>query len=155
MKSLTVLIRELKSNEWIYRGLEKTGRLVETEAKKLVPVVNAILKMSISHEVVGNTVYIGTNNPYARYVEYGTGIYARNGDGRKTGWSYIVRGAYADKYWREGAKNCFIDAEGNKRIWTRGQKPQPFLERALANKTMEILEVFGASAFEAEGSITR
>ena len=48
---------------------------------------------------------------YAPYVEYGTGIYAVNGDGRKTPWSY---------------KN----AKG-KWVTTVGQKPNPRFEPAI------------------------
>ena len=48
------------------------------------------LKNSISHAVATdeNTVYIGTNNEYAIYNEFGTGIYADGGRGRQSPWSY-------------------------------------------------------------------
>lgn len=141
-KGLEVLIQKLNSDEWIRKGLAKAGRIVEREAKKNVPSVDGILRASIGHYVEGNEVHIGTNIPYAPYVEYGTGIYAAAGDGRKTPWAYIVRGAYADKYWQEGKPNCFMDADGNKWIWTRGQRPQPYLEPALKNKKAEIEACF-------------
>jgi len=53
-----------------------------------------------------------TDKEYAPYVHQGTGLFAKNGDGRK------------DVPWH------YQDAEGN---WhsTSGQKPNPFLERAL------------------------
>ena len=142
MKELSVLVKQLRSQEFVTRGLQKAARLVEAEAKKRVPDVNGILKMSIQHDVEGNTAHIGTNNPYAPYVEYGTGIFAVAGNGRQTPWAYIVRGAYADKYWSPDKKNCFMDAEGNKWIWTRGQKPQPYLETALKDNEKKILDLF-------------
>lgn len=53
-----------------------------------------------------------TDKEYAPYVHQGTGLFAENGDGRK------------DVPWH------YQDADGN---WhsTSGQKPNPFLERAL------------------------
>ncbi len=143
MNDLTVLITKLRNKEFIYSALERSGRLVEAEAKKKCPSVYAILKGSISHHREGNVEHIGTNNPYAMYVEYGTGIHAKNGNGRKTPWAYIVRGAYAEKYWSPEKKNCFMDAEGNKWIRTRGQKPQPYLENALKENAKKIYEIFG------------
>lgn len=142
MKDLQVLIEQLKSEEFVIKGLQKAGRIVEREAKRKVPSVDGVLKMSIMHEVIGHTVNIGTNMPYAPYVEYGTGIHAVKGDGRKTPWAYIVRGAYADKYWSPDKKNCFMDEEGNKWIRTRGQKPQPYLEPALKENEKQILDLF-------------
>lgn len=142
MKELSDLVEQLRTQVFVKKGLYKAARLVEREAKKRVPDVNGILKASILHEVEGNTAHIGTNIPYAPYVEYGTGLFAAKGDGRQTPWAYIVRGAYADKYWSPEKKNCFMDAEGNKWIWTRGQKPQPYLEPAARDNEQKILDFF-------------
>ena len=78
--------------------------------------------MSITHYVEGDTGVVGTNKQYAPYVEYGTGLFAREGNGRQTPWSYQ-------------------DAKGE---WhsTKGQKPQPFLEPALLDKQKEIIKIF-------------
>ena len=46
------------------------------------------LRGSISHKVRGDVCYVGTNNSHAIYNEYGTGIYADGGGGRKSPWSY-------------------------------------------------------------------
>lgn len=54
---------------------------------------------------------MGTNVEYAPYVEFGTGIYAAKGDGRKDKWGY------------EGADGTFHT--------TVGQRPQPFLNPAM------------------------
>ena len=68
-----------------------------------------------SDEIVGT---ISNSSEYAPYVHQGTGIYAKDGNGRKTPWKYEAK---AGKY-----KGWHI---------TRGQKPQPFLEKAkLDNK---------------------
>lgn len=78
------------------------------------PVDTGLLRSSITHEVdrVGNLVVgtIGTNMDYSPYLEFGTGLFAENNDGRKTPWRYQ-------------------DSKGD---WhtTIGQKPQPYLRPA-------------------------
>jgi len=44
---------------------------------------------------------------YAKYIEYGTGIYAVNGDGRKTPWIF--------------------ETNTGVRVWTRGMRAKPFM----------------------------
>lgn len=101
--------------------LTKACLLVENDAKKRCPVDTGQLRQSITHEVEGNTGVIGTNVEYAPYVEYGTGIHAKDGNGRQTPWSYQ-------------------DSQGN---WHRtvGQYPQPFLEPSLLENEEEILKL--------------
>lgn len=54
------------------RALEKIGLKAEGYAKKLAPVDTSRLRNSITHEVDGNDVYIGSNVEYAPFVELGT-----------------------------------------------------------------------------------
>lgn len=68
------------------RALERCGMKAEGYAKDLAPVDTGNLRNSITHEVDGNTVYIGTNVEYAPYVELGTGKYYPGG--RPTPWAY-------------------------------------------------------------------
>lgn len=96
------------------RGLEKIGLLAEGYAKKLCPVDTGKLRNSITHEVDGDDVYIGTNTEYGPYVELGTGIYYPGG-GRKTPWFYE-------------------DDKGKGHI-TSGSPPQPFLKPAATEHT--------------------
>lgn len=65
--------------------------------------------------------YVSTNLEYAPYVEYGTGLFAENGNGRQTPWKYQ-------------------DDDGN---WhtTKGQHPQPFMRPALSENKQDILRV--------------
>lgn len=53
------------------RALEIIGGKCETYAKKACPVDTGHLKNSITHQVRGDTVTIGTNVEYAPYVELG------------------------------------------------------------------------------------
>lgn len=102
--------------------LTKACLLVENDAKRKCPVDTGQLRQSITHEIEGNTGVVGTNVEYAPYVEYGTGIEARDGNGRQTPWSY----QRADGKW----------------ITTEGNKPQPFLEPALLKNEKKIKSLF-------------
>lgn len=75
-------------NEAVARALEAIGLQAEGYAKMLEYVDTGRLRNSITHGVDGDTAYIGTNVEYAPYVEFGTGIYASNGGGRKDPWAY-------------------------------------------------------------------
>jgi hypothetical protein len=59
-------------------------------------------------------VIVGNNLEYAIYVNKGTGLYAEDGDGRKTPWVYF-------------------DAKTNAYYKTYGQKPQPYLFEGLTD----------------------
>lgn len=110
----------------IMSGLEDALQILENEAKERCPADDGILRGSIIHskEENGDTYNgtVGSNAEYAPYVHEGTGIYAREGNGRQTPWSYR-------------------DAAG---AWhtTKGQKPKPFLQEALDSKLEEIKECF-------------
>lgn len=104
------------------RALDRGCIVVENAAKKECPVGRTgLLRASIKHRVDDNEGIIGTEMDYAPYVEYGTGIYAKNGDGRKDPWVYHT-----------------ADGEFH---FTVGQKPQPYLEPALENNVNEISRV--------------
>lgn len=101
--------------------------LVERTAKQTAPKAKkrgGTLRNSIEFEVQddGSEIkgVIFATAEYAPYVEYGTGLFAENGNGRKTGWAYE-------------------DEETGEVIWTRGQKPKPFLRPALFENKEEIL----------------
>ena len=122
--NLEKLISKLNklSDQQMEQALNKACILVENQAKENCPVDTGELRMSITHYVEGDTGVVGTNKQYAPYVEYGTGLFAREGNGRQTPWSYQ-------------------DAKGE---WhsTKGQKPQPFLEPALLDKQKAIIKIF-------------
>lgn len=103
-------------NKW----LEAASLVVESQAKALAPVDTGSLKTSISHKVdeVRKEATVGAAEDYSIYVEFGTGLYAENGNGRKDGW------AYKD--------------EMGKVHFTRGQKPQPYLRPAFKNNKKNI-----------------
>jgi HK97 gp10 family phage protein len=96
--------------------------IVERSAKQLAPKDNGELRRSISSKVEGNVGIVFTPLEYAPYVEYGTGLFAEAGDGRK------------DVPWH------YQDDEGE---WhsTSGQKPQPFMRPALNNNLKLIKQI--------------
>lgn len=112
------------------RKMDKACLVVESQAKQNCPVDIGILRASITSEtevtaseIVGR---VGTNEEYGPYVHNGTGIYAKDGNGRKTPWGYTVR---------VGRHKGFH--------WTQGQRPQPFLENAKLEKKSAVERILG------------
>lgn len=127
------LIDDLVDTQKLEKGMAKAVLLVEREAKMNAPRDNGDLARSITSKVessggeVEGTVF--TPLFYAPYVEYGTGLFAEDGDGRKdVPWNYQ-------------------DDEGN---WhsTSGQKPQPFMRPALDENREQILLIIKGALTE-------
>lgn len=109
-------IRQVKLSR--YDNLQIAGvgaKVLSNGMKTLVPVDTAATKASINSHIIeasGTRVVddIGPETEYAPYLEYGTGEYAENGQGRKGGWRYK-------------------DSKGNWHF-TLGGHPQPFVRPA-------------------------
>ena len=112
----------LSSLNNIQDALGQACALVEAEAKKNAPKGDGTLRRSISSKVEGLTGIVFTPLEYAPYVEYGTGLFAEAGDGRK------------DVPW------CYQDEEGE---WhsTSGQKPHPYMRPALNDNRADIIRL--------------
>lgn len=99
------------------------GILAQGYATEYCPKDTGNLANSIDYEVVESDlqVQIGTNVKYGKYVEFGTGIYAEEGDGRKTPWTYQ-------------------DDEGK---WhrTNGMHPQPYLRPAIEKNFLQYEDI--------------
>jgi HK97 gp10 family phage protein len=114
----------------IKQAMGKCCALVERTAKQTAPKGNGELRNSIQSEVkddgfnVLGEVY--TPLEYAPYIEYGTGLFAEEGNGRK------------DVPWH------YQDEQGN---WhsTSGQPPKPFLRPALADNREKIINILKES----------
>jgi len=87
IRKLTVQLENL-ANIDLTKALTKACYLVENSAKEKVPVNTGYLQRSITHEVEGNVGIVGTNTEYAPYIEFGTGLFAEEGNGRQTPWRY-------------------------------------------------------------------
>lgn len=106
------------SMEAMKSGAMKTMLRVDRAAKQLVPTGRTgYLKTSIHAGSLDDGAYASAGGgnglrdvKYAVYVEYGTGIYAKNGNGRQTPWTYFD----GKNFWR-----------------THGQKPHPYFTPAV------------------------
>ena len=100
----------------VKRIVVETAKLLKTEAVARAPEDTTALKQSIKVHILndGLTAIVTVGVHYAIYVEFGTGIYAVNGNGRKTPWAYLDpkgrKDENGDPLW----------------IWTRGMEAQPF-----------------------------
>ena len=105
------------------RGLIKAAILVESQAVLLVPVDTGALRNSIGYKVNERELaaYIGTNCEYAIYVEFGTGEFAENGNGRKGGWVYKTPNGEVH--------------------FTYGMPPQPYLRPAFRKNQKAIRDI--------------
>lgn len=113
-------------------GVLNAGLRVEGTAKRLAPKDTGMLRSSIQFDfdestnegvVTGHVGAGGGNVNYAIWVHEGTGIHSRSGMGRKDPWGYIDEKATAE------ARKNDPDADPVV-IWTDGNEPQPFLEKA-------------------------
>ena len=105
------------------RGLIKAAMLVESQAVLLVPVNTGGLRSSIGYRVNESELvaYIGTNCEYAIYVEFGSGEFAENGNGRKGGWLYKTPNGEVH--------------------FTYGMPPQPYLRPAFRQNQKAIRDI--------------
>lgn len=112
------------------RNAERCGLFLAGEIKKETPVDMGLLRAANTYQVIvddGEIVILLANSmEYAPFVHQGTGIYAAAGDGRKTQWAYM-------------------DARGE---WhtTNGQKPDPFMQRAIDKNKSKIEQFLGKGA---------
>ena len=101
--------------------LEEVGGEVEAQTKRNTKVDTGKTKGSWEHKVDADKmeVQIGSRYKNALWEELGTGIYALNGDGRKTKWVYRT--------------------EDGKFYATVGKKPRRALYRAYESKKNAII----------------
>ena len=111
LKAFTKKLDNFANGKAIEEAVTKSCLLVEKESKNNCPVQTGTLRRSITTDVNGMKGEVYSPLDYAIWVHQGTGLFAVNGDGRQTPWSYQ-------------------DEMGE---WhtTIGQHPQPFLGPAL------------------------
>ena len=113
---------KMQDTSTVIAAMQDACDLVEGSAKGKAPKDTGALRRSITSkvEVTGNSIegIVFTPLEYAPYQEYGTGLFAENGNGRKTPWVYK-------------------DDKG-KYHYTHGQHPQPFLRPALKENEQNI-----------------
>lgn len=126
IEALTKKLQSVKEVDKMEKNMQKACALIEREAKKKAVKVTGELRRSITSKVeiedekVKGIVF--TPLLYAPYVEYGTGLFAEGGNGRKdVPWSYQ-------------------DDEGE---WheTSGMEPQPYMRPALDENREKVKEI--------------
>ena len=118
-------IEKYTSTEKLIGAVQSACAVVEAAAIKNAPKRSGDLRRSIESNVEGNgneiKGTISTPLEYAPYVEYGTGLYAEGGNGRKeVPWAYK-------------------DEKTGELIWTAGQHPHPFMRPALNDNRNAII----------------
>ena len=133
------IIRAFQEN--LDAAQEAVGLAMEAHVKEAAPVGTPTstsienyhggsMRKSITHKVIDDTVYVGTNMkspegaPYPIYVELGTGVFAEGGKGRQSPWT-----------WRD---------KNGKYHYTHGIKPTHFMKNALsrADHVKEYREIY-------------
>lgn len=121
VENLTQRLNKMSDTAALKKSLEAATLLVERSAKQKAPKDTGALRRSITSKVEGLEGIIYTPLEYAPYIEYGTGLFAEAGNGRKeVPWNYQ-------------------DDEGK---WhsTSGLKPQPFMRPSLDENRQKIVD---------------
>lgn len=130
---------EARIKQKLLDKLETVGQFVEDSANLLCAVDTGNLRGSITHKVLSEalSVRIGTNELYAPYIEFGSGEFAENGQGRKGGWFFV-----SDRPQLAGWLGPLGKTKDGKYLYfTYGSKPHPFLRPALENNRNVILNI--------------
>lgn len=132
-EGLTEVLRSIENlgdTSSVKSAMGRCCALVERTAKQKAPKDTGALRNSIESQVEENgddvVGIVFTPLEYAPYVEYGTGLFAENGNGR------------SDVPW------VYVDDEG-KGHTTSGQHPQPFLRPALIENREKIKNILKES----------
>ena len=117
--------------ELLMQNMELTLDHVAGKAKERVGVGTGALRAdtrSLGVEIVGDEVHgaVGNSLEYAIYHHQGTGIYASDGNGRKTPWVYE-------------------DQKTGEKIYTRGSKPNPYLKDTIEQEQSTISKLLGGA----------
>ena len=117
--------------ELLMQNMELTLDHVAGKAKEKVGVGTGALRAdtrSLGVEIVGDEVHgsVGNSLEHAIYHHQGTGIYAVNGNGRKTPWVYE-------------------DPKTGEKIYTRGSKPNPYLKDTIEQEQSTISKLLGGA----------
>lgn len=126
LEQFAKIVEELVDTKKLAAAMGKACALVEGAAKKNAPKGTGELRRSIESEVKVEgkevTGIVFTPLEYAPYVEFGTGLFAEGGNGRKdVPWHY----------------------QDDKGEWhsTNGMRPHPYMRPALTDNQDKIIEI--------------
>ena len=120
-----------KMQELLMQNMELTLDHIAEKAKEKVGIGTGALRAdtrSLGVEIVGDEVRgsVGNSLEHAIYHHQGTGIYAEEGNGRKTPWVYE-------------------DPKTGEKIYTRGSKPNPYLKDTIEQEQSTISKLLGGA----------
>ena len=125
IKGVEHIVAKLDNTSDLVQKMKEVGNFLEDIAKNKAPKDTGNLIGSIENktEVSGSTITTTVFTPveYGVYQELGTGLFAVNGDGRKTGWAYE-------------------DPKTGEKKWTRGNRPHPFMGPTLRENKDIVLQ---------------
>ena len=142
---------KMQDTSTIVSAMQDACKLVEGAATDKAPKDTGALRRSITNrvEVIGNEVsgIVFTPLEYAPYIEYGTGMYAENGNGTSGYWVYVGDKDYdpnrkksGKRYTLQEAKQivAIMRSKGLKAYYTNGMHPQPFMRPALKENEQNV-----------------
>lgn len=129
-------------------AIGKACALVEAEAKKKAPKGDGNLRRSIKSVVEDEQGVVFTPCEYAPYVEFGTGLFAENGDGRReVPWVYVEgstkKPTSKKTYTPEEAEAtaAYLRSKGLDAKVSYGMHPTPFMRPALNENREKIKQI--------------
>lgn len=151
LEELTEKLDGLLDEEKVRIALGRACALVERAAREKAPKGNGDLRRSITSKLENDVGIVFTPLEYAPYVEYGTGLFAENGQGRQdVPWVYIEGGTSkkadkSKKYTLEEAKQAvaYLKEKGLDAAYTYGMKPTPYMRPALNENREQIKRILG------------
>ena len=114
-------IEDLGNRQELKQAVTICCEQIKNTAKELAPKDTGALRRSITSRVEGQQGIVFTPLEYARFLEYGTGLFAESGGRTDVPWSY--------------------QNDEGEWVSTNGIKPQPFLRPALENNRGKIKKI--------------
>ena len=131
--------------------LYEVGGEIEARAKRNSRVRSSKTKGSFQHVVDESNLsaHIGSNEENAIWEEFGTGLHAIKGDGRKGYWVYVDDGSTGKKskssktYTLKEAKKivAIMRSEGLNAYYTNGKEPSRALWNAFQSIKGEVIKI--------------
>lgn len=124
----------------ITAALHEAGGEFLSQVQRNTRVDTSDTKASFGYEVIGDTVYVGSNSENAIWEEFGTGTHAENGG--ESGYWVFVKGSggksrsNGKRYTLEKAKQimAILRSKGLDAYYTNGKKGTHALRKAMEGK---------------------
>ena len=144
VERLDNILNNSKMNE----AMGKACALVERSARIKAPKGEGELRRSIHSKVENEVGVVYSTDETAPYIEYGTGLYAEEGNGRKeVPWVYVeghqnpnpVKKVYTEEEAERAV--AFLQSKRLDAKKTYGRHPEPFMRPALSENREKIVEI--------------